>query len=360
MITSWRSRQVGTTNSTESGSHLTLALLETVETRTRNAGGPKKLTPYQRRLAKLKSQRERRNTGEPTTSQPGADSNSEDESDEYDEEYGTNECGLEDVFSDAKQGEPEAEDEEGQGDSIGDSSASFYRTNDLDSNLTDFVVQDTADDLLGAPDDAEMPLEFTSASHDANPDQFRIYCQFLIYSVLFPGMVAKDERVENAIRRLEASTAGFGDSVVRSGAWRPEFDRALRARPILETRDCYPVEHCDACNRNNQNCGHKVQFRGRRYNKDTLDDLSSDEDEETDDSLGNKLGGEDQEFALGSMCFTRTKQAHALYHWKKELKGCVKAELERRGYIDEDGEVLNEEVEGMDEKGKLGVDRGGE
>jgi len=174
----------------------------------------------------------------------------------------------------------------------------------------------------------------------------------LIHDILFPGFTTKDARVTNAIHRLETRVSGLNESVIKSAAWRPEFTRAMKARPKMEISTCHPMNHCDACNRNNQNCTEKVQFTGRRYDKDTLDDLDTDEDGETQDSNGESLAPEDAVFALGSHCFLRTKSAHTLSHWKKELKDWVSYALVRGGYIDEDGDIVDDGVIEMNDNDK--------
>ncbi|KAI5850892.1 hypothetical protein BZA05DRAFT_52516 [Tricharina praecox] len=221
----------------------------------------------------------------------------------------------------------------------GDGSDSTSGDEDLDS----FVVEDDPDDLIGAPD-VQIPLEFTSAAHESDSEQFRLYVEFLIHDVLFPNTVTKGEVETNAVRRLETAAASFGNSVIQSGAWTASFARALKARPNLVTGECEKADHCDACNRNNQHCTLTVQFLGHRYNKDTLCDLSSGEEEESTDEHGEELFPEDKIFQLGKMCYTRARSAHTLFHWKKELKGWVEKHLESTGYIDEDGDLVDQSI----------------
>jgi len=299
-----------------------------MKSRTRNAGSSsKKKTSRQKKLAILRAERERRNNG--GLSSPIPNSNDSD-----------------------------AEDEEEDDDEDDDDGLGSHLFGDLNADLPDFVVEDGEDDLLGAPDDVEMPLEFTSASHASNSEQFQIYVEYLIHDILFPGFITKDARVTNAIHRLETKVSGLNESVIKSAAWRPEFTRAMKARPKMEISTCHPMNHCDACNRNNQNCTEKVQFTGRRYDKDTLDDLDTDEDGETQDSNGESLAPEDAVFALGSHCFLRTKSAHTLSHWKKELKDWVSDALVRGGYIDEDGDIVDDGVIEMNDNGKRGAHLG--
>jgi len=220
------------------------------------------------------------------------------------------------------------------------------------SDMEDFVVEDNPDDLFGAPDDIEIPLEFTAASHQSNSENFRIYCHWLVLQILFPDEFPKDEIVRNALRRLETSTAGFGDSVVQSGAWKPSFVRALKGRPELQVFNCPPASHCDACNRNDRGATRQVKFRGRRYHQDTLDDLSSDEDDETQDSIGEDVASEDTAYTLGNTCFYRTQKAHAFWHWKKELRDWLAHALKKKKIINRRGNVVDDDEQDSDHREK--------
>jgi len=223
---------------------------------------------------------------------------------------------------------------------------------DLNQDLDSFIVEDNPDDLIGAPD-VQIPLEFTAAAHESNSEQFRLYVEYLVHDALFPNTIAKGPVEINAIRRLEMVTTSFGTSVTQSGAWSASFIRALKARPTLVSGSCLVSEHCDACNRNNQNATRTVQFIGRRYDEDDLNDLSSDEDEESTDERGEELFPEDKVFKLGTMCYTRAVSAHTLFHWKKELKDWVEKHLKCVGYIDDDGDLVDECIGDKSIEGKL-------
>ena len=268
---------------------------------------------------------------------------------------GDDEDGEEGEEGGEEEEEEEEEDEEGEGgegeeeDAEEDNEA--YLRGDLDADLEDFVIEDTPADLLGAPDDddasgdAALPLQFTAASHASNRTQFQIYAESLVCDALFPGLVARDAKVANALRRLQDRVTVLNQSVVTSGAWTPAFTRALRARPGLRIMPCPPTGHCDACNRNRQQCTHRVRFTGHRYNRDTLSDLDSDgSDADSADDTGEQLARESAEFALGSSCFLRARSAHVLAHWRKELRGWLRATLVRNGVLREDGAVADPAV----------------
>lgn len=76
--------------------------------------------------------------------------------------------------------------------------------------------------------------------------------------------------------------------------WKEAFTRALWARPVfLESAIAPGDEHegtkCDACGRTNHPATFEVQFGGKAYHKDTLDEVDNDrgdneDDDEDDDS----------------------------------------------------------------------------
>ena len=298
---------------------LTPPFIVTQATRTRFDGGATKKQPtkFQLSLEKLRRDRERRVSGGRVAPESSNDSDNEDDDDD---DY------------DADDGEDDNNNE------------------NLDTDLTGFVVD--GDDESG---DIEMPLQFTSAAHSSNDEQFQIYAEYLIKTILFPGQ-PKTDRVANAIRRLESVAGDYGNTVAMGATWSPNYARALRARPRLKMETVGPQLHeqkkCDACNHVRM-CGSRVQFCGRRYNTETLEDLSEDEDEASEDGLGNQVLPETTWYNLGASCFERTRHAHTLHHWKKQLKSHLAARLVTKLVIDNAGAVLDERVKKMNTVGML-------
>ncbi|KAA8910506.1 hypothetical protein FN846DRAFT_531361 [Sphaerosporella brunnea] len=225
---------------------------------------------------------------------------------------------------------------------------------DLDAELDDFIESDDeGNELIGAPD-AQVPIHLTAAARAPNSENFRIYAEFLVFDTLLPSRYRSEGRVALAVRHLDTTLSTLAESVAGSGAWQAKYIRALKSRPRLEKTTLgsgWTIPHCDACNRNNQNCTVKVRFTGKRYKKDTLEDLSSDEDDASEDSNGEELPKETEEFHLGWMCRARSENAHRIAHWRKTLKNVIVEELQERGYIDEDGNV-GEEIEQMTDEDK--------
>ncbi|KAI5819549.1 hypothetical protein BZA77DRAFT_304325 [Pyronema omphalodes] len=323
-----------------------------LESRTR---GPRKKNPRQTALAKLLKDRSRK----AGLSSPGGNcsdgssefSNSDDDDDDDERNKKIHIIPSDsDLSSDANTAEDK--DRNNENNLLSDSSET-YPTGDLDADIPDFIVDDSDGSFLGSPADVEIPLEFTSASHASNRTQFLIYASYLLRHLLFPMLTTKDTRARNAEHRLNQLVIGLNNSVIISGAWRPEFTRALKERPNKEIRHFFiTTGHCDACNRNNQHCKHSLQFTGRRYDPDTLEDLSDTEDEEEVDRNGEELAPESKVWVLGSSCYRRAKEAHTLAHWKKELREWVKAEMVRRKVVTEDGENNIENLEEMEDEEK--------
>ncbi|KAI5792126.1 hypothetical protein FPQ18DRAFT_334876 [Pyronema domesticum] len=305
--------------------------------------GPRKKNPRQSALAKLLKDRSRK----AGLSSPGG--NCSDRSSKFSDSDNERTKKIHIIPS----GSDEDGDEDGNGDENEESDGEAFPTGDLDADIPDFVVDDDEGSLIGSPGDVEMPLEFTSASHANNRSQFLIYASYLLRHLLFPELTMKDVRVRNAEHRLNQMVMGLNNSVIMSGAWRPEFTRAMKERPNKEVHHfAISSGHCDACNRNNQHCKQSLQFTGKRYDPETLEDLSESEDEAEFDRNGEELAPESRAWVLGSSCYRRAKEAHTLAHWKKELREWVQGEMIRRKVVSQDGENNIEGEEDMDDEEK--------
>lgn len=89
-----------------------------------------------------------------------------------------------------------------------------------------------------------------------------------------------DEVYDNAFLRVGDFVRGMGGSKFTSSAWTPQFTKSLKFRPVLEAQPTSSLFHdrCDACNRSGHPATWEVQFRGMPYEKNTLEDLSDEED----------------------------------------------------------------------------------
>lgn len=163
--------------------------------------------------------------------------------------------------------------------------------NDEDANSEDEDFIDDDDDTLGVPDEALhlIPLEFTRASRKPLKDHFRDAVEWLIHRRINPGFDKDDEVYTTAWRRLSDEVTGLANSKFISSVWRPDFHRALKARPYIEQLElgfghlATDMEKCQACGRSGHPATWSIQFRGKPYSDKTLDEVESDSEDEDDD-----------------------------------------------------------------------------
>ncbi|KAI8945486.1 hypothetical protein F4801DRAFT_126620 [Xylaria longipes] len=219
-----------------------------------------------------------------------------------------------------------------------------------ESDLDDFITDDD-DAPLGAP--VDIPLEFTSHAHKPLKDQFPFVIEWLVHNRINPAFERKDPVYVNAWRKLDDEVSGLANSKFTSAAWKPDFNRALKSRPGLESIDLRQMgsglyETCEACGRSGHPSTYKIIFSGSAYHKDTLADVESDSDSEDDedndtasvDTRGMPLPPTTKEWCVGSVCCSNAETAHSLLHWKHALKQWVEERLEDEGWMT--GEKLSE------------------
>ncbi|KAI3399066.1 hypothetical protein diail_7866 [Diaporthe ilicicola] len=222
---------------------------------------------------------------------------------------------------------------------------------DSNGNLEGFIDED--DDTLGVPDEVLMhlPHEFTAASRKPRKAHFKDVVEWLVHRRINPAFERDSEVYSTAFTRLNDECVGLAQSKFISSAWRPDFLRALRARPLIELAELgyghlgTDVDKCEACGRSSHPATWAMSFKGKPYNKHTLDELeddtTSDSDEEEPDEEehldrdenGNTLLPEDKEFFIGSVCNSNAEAAHGLLHWKPALRDYVNNSLRAEGWL---------------------------
>jgi hypothetical protein len=121
-------------------------------------------------------------------------------------------------------------------------------------SLDDFVVEDD-DDPLGAPEDVDMPLEFTAHSHKPLKEHFRDAIEWLVQFKINPGFTEKAHPLYRmAWKKLDDEVRALATSKFASAAWKKDFYMALRARPYftnmeLPKGDLLEARSCGACGR---------------------------------------------------------------------------------------------------------------
>ncbi|KAK4230847.1 hypothetical protein QBC38DRAFT_356128 [Podospora fimiseda] len=219
-----------------------------------------------------------------------------------------------------------------------------------EKDLEDFVVDDS-DEPLGVPDEVfhDMPIEFTRASHKPLKDHFRDVIEWLVQFKVNPGFADKTHSMYAlAWRKMDDEVRALADSKFSSSAWKPDFYKALRARPYyvneeIPPRVLDPMGNCAACGRSGHVAKWSIKFSGTPYFKnfgpnflnpiepDSDDD--DDEAEEDEDEDGNPIPKEDRVWKVGNVCNDNAEIAHTLLHWKWSLLDWVDVRLMEDGHM---------------------------
>lgn len=160
-----------------------------------------------------------------------------------------------------------------------------------------------------------MPLEFTRHAHKKPIQHFKDMVEWMIHNKLNPAFPRHDPIYQIALRKLDDEVQGYSGSKFLSSAWNASFLKILKARPELSRLDVPTMmDHkCDACNRSGHPAKHQLTFTGRPYNRNTLENLTDDEYENSDgeendnddeesgplDDEGNPTSNQEQSFYLG-------------------------------------------------------------
>ncbi|KAL9056753.1 MAG: hypothetical protein Q9162_002724 [Coniocarpon cinnabarinum] len=193
----------------------------------------------------------------------------------------------------------------------------------------DFIEQDN-EHQSGA---SAIPLEWRLSSAGWS-ELFPYAVEWMVQKRLNPGFDIDDPVYSLAFRKLGDFAMGMGSSKFHSSVWVGPFSRALRARPTLEERrfrnDGLEHNTCDACNRTNHPATFEFQFKDSPYSKDTLEDVSDDEEADTRDF---ELPAEETVFYVGKHCAANARTAHALAHWQRHLYDWVVDWLTENNYL---------------------------
>lgn len=239
---------------------------------------------------------------------------------------------------------------------------------DLDQYEEDFVVEDE-DEPLGAPSLSEMPLEFTRYAHKKPIEHFKDAVEWMVHNRLNPAFPRDDPIYEVAVQKLDDEVRGLAGSKFMSAAWNVDFLSTLKAKPDIAYLDAHGLfeQHCEACNRSNHPAKFQLIFSGKPYNRQSLEDISDDEDEEdATQSQDGRFGPNEKAFYVGSTCCANAETSHALHHWRYALNQWVLEWLTRRGHTSAEKIVererwstkkrtqyANEVVDGMEDKGEV-------
>lgn len=271
------------------------------EARSMRSKAPKRhRTEKEKRMQLLR----RRRAGEKNLTMEDLESSS-DEDDEQGALYDTDsELEVLEVFDDESEAEQEQEEEALTTTKKGKEKAKKAKKSkatetppaeilDEDANTEDEDFIDDEDDTIGVPDEAlaQIPLEFTRASRKPLKAHFKDAIEWLVHRKINPAFDRDNEVYVNAWRRLSDEVTGLANSKFVSSVWRPDFYKALRARPYIVQQELgagfktTEFENCQACGRSGHPATWSISFHGKPYDNKTLDEVESDSeasDEEGD------------------------------------------------------------------------------
>ena len=249
-------------------------------TRTRDGAIPSERSKRQRKLEELR----RRRAGVTEESQEEDDLSYQDDPEEYD------------AIEEVDYSEPEPIHH------------AMRRGSNLDRYEEDFV--DDEDDKVGVDlGVAGVPLEFTYHANKRPFEHFKAEIEWMVHNKLNPAFNRHDEIYQLAHRKLDNEVKGFVGSKFSSSVWGEDFTKALQALPDLDRVDVPTMfEHkCDACRRSGHPPKHKVIFSGKPYNRDSLEIIEHDEEEDDPEDSGEDGSGSTEEgptFFLGRYGFS--------------------------------------------------------
>ena len=237
------------------------------------------------------------------------------------------------------------------------SSRQYFTANEQDE---DFIESEgeAGDGILGAPD-SNMPIEFTQYARMKPKELFVYAVEWMVQKKINPAFSMDDEIYGLTFRKLDDEVKGLAGSKFTSSAWTEEFTFALRARPDIayepldRSGEHYLNDHCDACNRSGHPATFQIQFQGKPYHLENLEEVNNDADDDSDsddgsdghtnssdednkpcwDAQGREIVPATRTFYVGKFCMGNAKTAHALQHWKYHLNAWVVVWLTSNGYL---------------------------
>ena len=227
------------------------------------------------------------------------------------------------------------------------SSRQMFREDEYDQ---DFVEEDD-EDTLGIPED--LPLEFSRHASSKPKELFKYAVEWMVQKKINPAFPINDPLYDLAFRKLDDEVRGLAGSKFTSAAWTPDFTIALKSRPDIacepfdrNSGDNWTKDSCDACNRTNHPATYQIQFQGKPYHRQTLDELGGNDDEDDSssedqedaddqpdwDANGQQIPPANTIFYVGKFCMSNALTAHNLQHWRYHLYEWVVEYLTKQQY----------------------------
>jgi hypothetical protein len=208
-----------------------------------------------------------------------------------------------------------------------------FNADEYDVDDDDFSAESEENDdgFIESDDEAipQLPLNFSSLAAASAEDFFEDILRWMVHLIL-RDVILDEEIYQLAHDKIQRQCGTWGESF-RSSVWRPDYIKAMLARPVMQTRmltfEGALGAQCDGCSRADTHSTAEVWFMGNPYDPYTLEDIEQTAGEPIVDIQGNEL--RDEEFCLGKTCFQNTVVAHPLGHWKYLLKKMVERSLGR-------------------------------
>jgi hypothetical protein len=222
-----------------------------------------------------------------------------------------------------------------------------------DEDDEDFI-EEGEDDILGVPDG--IPLAFTRYASMKAKDLWKFAIEWFVQKKINPAFAMDDEIYTLTFQKLDDEVSGLVRSKFASSAWTGDFTIAVRSRPEIawNSIDRNSAEHayrdkCDACNRSGHPATREVQFQGKPYNRQTLDEVGKDDDDDDSgddsdsagetkddrpayDAQGRQVPPANKVWYVGKFCMSNARTAHSLHHWRFHLYEWVVQWIDGAGY----------------------------
>lgn len=232
------------------------------------------------------------------------------------------------------------------------SSRSIFQADEQDE---DFVV-DEDEDTLGVPDGLpeDLPIEFSKYASSKPRELFKYAIEWMVQRKINPAFNITDGLYKLTFGKLNDQVSGLVGSKFSSSAWTSDFVTSLKSRPAIAVQTHegangdFLSTHCDACNRTNHPATMAIQFQGKPYHPETLDNVElkgdlddddnaessseSDDDKSTYNAQNQKVPPASRVYNVGRFCGANATIAHELSHWKINLYDMVVGWIVSNGY----------------------------
>ncbi|KAF2453242.1 hypothetical protein BDY21DRAFT_143735 [Lineolata rhizophorae] len=243
-----------------------------------------------------------------------------------------------------------------------------------DEKADERFIDDEVEDVLGAPTDVQLPIEYSRWRTQPAKVLFRFVVEWMVNKRIHPGFERSDPLYQIAFQKVEHVLKGLAGSI-ESSAWKLNFTQSLQARPNLAYERVDWDRFCEACGRSNHPATWLMKFSGPPYDENTLEELDSessssgsgtadtdldsdsDSNSDRDDSDQRRkkskrnsgptdttmacpdspLSGnvESESYYCGKTCKANAAAAHQFRHWRLHLFETVDILLQGRGELSE-------------------------